>query len=119
MGDGGSSKEDLLISYFHEVPITAPAYAAIVVFAVVGLIALLITIRTRAWFMLVVTITAWLEVLGFGFRLQTIHSPAQGSYIGEQLGHMGLVRACGTVRVGERRRWAPVRMQQQQRGYRA
>ncbi|GFR44602.1 hypothetical protein Agub_g5885 [Astrephomene gubernaculifera] len=67
--------EQILIQYFHEIPKSAPAYAALVLYFIGGLIVFFQSWKTKAWFMTVVSATAWLEVIGFGFRVAMIASP--------------------------------------------
>eukprot|EP00198_Chlamydomonas_reinhardtii_P000961 XP_001690296.1 predicted protein [Chlamydomonas reinhardtii] len=62
----------------------APAVLALILYALGGLVALILTCRTKAWFMSVVTITAWLEALGFAARVMVINSPNLNVYIGMQ-----------------------------------
>ncbi|KAG2425793.1 hypothetical protein HXX76_013418 [Chlamydomonas incerta] len=76
--------DDLLVQLFGEMPAIAPAVIALILYALAGLVALLLTWRTRAWFMCVVTITAWLEALGFAARVIVINSPNLNVYIGMQ-----------------------------------
>ncbi|KAG2488286.1 hypothetical protein HYH03_013136 [Edaphochlamys debaryana] len=66
---------------FASWPVSAPAYVALVLFVLGGLVCLVLTIRSRAWFMTTVTVTAWLEALGYVFRLVFIEHPNMNVYI--------------------------------------
>ena len=70
--------------WFHQIPKEAPAVFALVVFAILGLINLGITIRTRAWFMVTIAITAGLEVGGYACRIVMLHHPGYNPYVAMQ-----------------------------------
>ncbi|KXZ51322.1 hypothetical protein GPECTOR_13g809 [Gonium pectorale] len=80
------SKEEFLMRVFHEIPKEVPAYIALFLYFAVGAVMLFLTYRTRAWFMLCVTVTAWFEVIGFAIRLLMIKgpNPTLGQFIGMQ-----------------------------------
>ena len=65
--------------YYHYIPKQAPTVVAAVVFLVLGFVKLGITIKTKAWFMLIVALTAFLEVGGFIFRIAVLHQPTIGN----------------------------------------
>lgn len=76
-----SNDYHLLIMFFHEIPEKAPAYVALVLFFLGGLVGLQLAIKSKAKFMLLVPITAWLEVAGFICRILLLASPARNTYI--------------------------------------
>ncbi|KAG2447526.1 hypothetical protein HYH02_007450 [Chlamydomonas schloesseri] len=79
-----ASGDELLVHLFGELPAIAPAVIALILYALAGAAALILTWRTRAWFMAIVTATAWLEALGFAARVLVIRSPSLNVYIGMQ-----------------------------------
>ena len=77
---GGYNGTDATVYlYYHYIPKQSPAVVAIFVFLALGLINLAITFKTKAWFMLIVALTAFLEVGGFIFRVAVLHNPTIGN----------------------------------------
>ena len=77
---GGYNGTDATVYlYYHYIPKQAPAVVAIIVFLALGLVNLAITFKTKAWFMLIVALTAFLEVGGFIFRIAVLHDPTIGN----------------------------------------
>ena len=79
---GGYTGLDVQIYiWFHQIPKEAPAIFALIMFALLGLINLAITCKTRAWFMLTIAFTALLEVIGYACRIVMLHKPAYDPYV--------------------------------------
>ncbi|GBF96335.1 hypothetical protein Rsub_09405 [Raphidocelis subcapitata] len=57
------------LAMFHEEPSLAAAAAALALYLAVTLAVTAVTVRTRAWFMLTVSLTGALEALGFVMRI--------------------------------------------------
>ena len=72
--------EALVGALFHEHPKSSPAIAALVLYLVIGFAILAVTIRTRAWFMLTISITAFLEFAGYVARVLVLHKPSIGLF---------------------------------------
>ncbi|KAK9791853.1 hypothetical protein WJX73_004916 [Symbiochloris irregularis] len=70
-----------VLDYFEFWPSHAASIVALVLMFLAGTAVLVITVRTRAWFMLIATIVAYLEVVGFGLRLDMFNHPVRGVYI--------------------------------------
>jgi hypothetical protein len=66
---------DTIWQYFHEYPNQDAAWAATALYLVITLIVLGITIKTRAWFMICVVVTGFLETLGYAFRGYFLRNP--------------------------------------------
>lgn len=78
------AKNAEIYRWFHEYPKQAPAIAALTLYLLVGIAILVCTIRTRAWFMLTISITAFLEFAGYATRVQMLHNPSMSPYVVSQ-----------------------------------
>ncbi|KAG2488285.1 hypothetical protein HYH03_013135 [Edaphochlamys debaryana] len=81
---GADDDEGIIVGAFAEWPEVAPAYVALSLFFLGGLVALFFAIRSRTWLLLTVTVTAWLEVAALSFRLAFIETPDLALYSGMQ-----------------------------------
>ncbi|KAL3148413.1 hypothetical protein ABBQ38_013868 [Trebouxia sp. C0009 RCD-2024] len=76
--------QQTIYAWFHQIPKEEAAIFALVVFFLIGVANLVITCRTKAWFMLTVAFTAALEVAGYAFRITMLHKPAYGPFVAMQ-----------------------------------
>ncbi|KIY97311.1 hypothetical protein MNEG_10650 [Monoraphidium neglectum] len=74
-----------LQAFFSQIPSRDAALAAAVLYAATSVAVLATTIKTRAWFMLIVAITGLCEVLGFAFRVVMIADPKLAWLVAMQL----------------------------------
>ena len=70
-----------IYSFFDFYPVKALPIIAATLFGLAGLAVLFQTVRSRAWFMLIVSIVALLEVGGFICRIEMLTHPLRGVYI--------------------------------------
>ncbi|GLC46789.1 hypothetical protein PLESTB_001941600 [Pleodorina starrii] len=75
---------DLIILYFGEMPNQDAAIAALVLYLAVSIVILVLTTKTRAWFMLTVVLTGLLEAAGFMARVVMIRTPSSMAFIAMQ-----------------------------------
>lgn len=76
--------QQTIYAWFHQIPKEEAAIFALVVFFLIGVANLVITCRTKAWFMVTVAVTAALEVAGYAFRIVMLHKPAYGPFVAMQ-----------------------------------
>mmetsp|Transcript_28830 Transcript_28830/g.63520 ORF Transcript_28830/g.63520 Transcript_28830/m.63520 type:complete len:320 (-) Transcript_28830:905-1864(-) len=74
------SDEDIIMQYMGEIPNKAAAIVALSCYLLITFMVLWVTLRTRAWFMLTVVVTGFLEAAGFGARLFFMISPSMIAY---------------------------------------
>lgn len=77
-------KNDEIYRWFHEYPKQSPAIAAVALYCIASLAIVILTVRTKAWFMLTVAITGFLEMGGYAARVQMLNKPSFGAYVGSQ-----------------------------------
>lgn len=67
--------------WFGYTPLQAPAIFAAIMFLLIGIANLVITIRTKKWFVMFIPLTAAMETTGYIFRLIMMHHPGMTPYI--------------------------------------
>lgn len=70
--------------YYHFEPSRDIAIVALSLFLAVSLAILVLTIKSRAWFMLIPTIVGLLEMGGYASRIRMLSHPLRGVYIVQQ-----------------------------------
>ena len=70
-----------IFSWFNAIPKESPAIFALVMYFLVGCANLYLTVRTKAWFMLIVAFTAGLEIGGYACRVIMLYHPAYDPYV--------------------------------------
>ena len=70
-----------IFSWFNAIPKESPAVVALVMYFAVGCANLYVTIKTKAWFMLIVAFTAGLEIGGYACRVIMLYHPAYDPYV--------------------------------------
>lgn len=72
--------QDAIFLWFGYYPKQGPAIFAIIMFFLVGIANMAVTFRTKAWFMIVIPLTAALEIGGYAARVLCLHHPGLAAY---------------------------------------
>ena len=76
--------ESDIYDYYHFQPSRSIAIVALTLFLAAALAILVLTIKSRAWFMLIPTIVGLLEMGGYACRIRMLSHPLRGVYIAQQ-----------------------------------
>lgn len=75
---------NVVLAFLGECPSQGAAITAICLYAFMTLASLVITVKTRCWFVLFVPLTAMLEAFGYGVRLNQMRAPTYDGYVAMQ-----------------------------------
>lgn len=75
------TREEKLMAYFGTIPNEDLPIICLSFFAAIGVVNLIITCQTRAWWMLLVPFTAFCEAAGYAAKIMMIHDPNFNIYV--------------------------------------